>query len=179
MKKYFVFVLISVFFHISCSDNENKDIIPPVSTPSDTIEVPKETVKPFVIDKKSLDYAALIDSSKMRTIITILASDEFEGRTPDSLSIYKTETYLADYVKKINIPMGNEDSTYFQKTYYDHANLTNVAGLIEGSKYKDEYILLCAHFDHLGISTDGEVFYGADDNASGVSSLLEIGEMLA
>lgn len=53
----------------------------------------------------------------------------------------------------------------------------NVVGLLEGSdeKLKDSYVLLTAHYDHLG-ARDGDpdrVFNGANDNASGVAGLLE------
>lgn len=51
----------------------------------------------------------------------------------------------------------------------------NVIGFIEGSDpvLKNEYIVYTAHFDHAGINTKGEVFNGADDNASGSIGLLE------
>jgi len=53
----------------------------------------------------------------------------------------------------------------------------NVAGLIEGNdpKLRKEAIVYTAHFDHLGVSR-GEIYHGADDNASGTAALIEIGE---
>jgi hypothetical protein len=56
----------------------------------------------------------------------------------------------------------------------------NAIGMIEGSDpvLKNEYIILCAHLDHLGIQ-NGEVMNGADDNASGSVGVLEIAEALA
>jgi hypothetical protein len=54
----------------------------------------------------------------------------------------------------------------------------NIIGVIEGSdpELKKECIVYCAHYDHLGKDRDGEVYNGADDNASGVAGLLEIAE---
>ena len=51
----------------------------------------------------------------------------------------------------------------------------NVIGIIEGSDpvLKNEYIVYTAHFDHVGKDNDGEIFNGADDNASGSIGLLE------
>lgn len=49
----------------------------------------------------------------------------------------------------------------------------NVIGFIEGKKHPNEYIILSAHYDHLGKRGD-EIFNGADDNASGSGMLLEI-----
>lgn len=51
----------------------------------------------------------------------------------------------------------------------------NVVGYIEGKSKKDEYIVVSAHYDHLGKRGD-EVFNGADDNASGTSTLLELAQ---
>lgn len=57
---------------------------------------------------------------------------------------------------------------------YKQLDLNNVVGFIEGSDLKDEYIVICAHYDHIGTSYSKKIYYGADDNASGVSSILEI-----
>jgi hypothetical protein len=56
----------------------------------------------------------------------------------------------------------------------------NVIGLIVGSDpvLKNEFIILTAHLDHMGVEK-GEVFNGADDNASGSVGVLEIAEALA
>lgn len=66
----------------------------------------------------------------------------------------------------------------------------NVIGIIDGNdaRLRDEYIILGAHYDHLGLGGPGSgsrrpdtvaVHYGADDNASGVASVIEIGERIA
>lgn len=53
----------------------------------------------------------------------------------------------------------------------------NVLGYIEGSDpaLKDELVVLTAHYDHLG-RTGEDIYYGADDNASGTSTLLEMAQ---
>jgi hypothetical protein len=48
----------------------------------------------------------------------------------------------------------------------------NIVGLIKGKS--DEVIIIGAHYDHLGRDGDENIFYGADDNGSGVAALLEI-----
>lgn len=50
---------------------------------------------------------------------------------------------------------------------------SNVLGFLEGTDLKDEYIVVSAHYDHLGIRK-GIIWYGADDDGSGTVSLLEI-----
>lgn len=57
----------------------------------------------------------------------------------------------------------------------------NIVGRLPGRDpfLKDRVIVIGAHYDHLGIAESGEVFRGADDNASGVAALLQAAEMLA
>jgi hypothetical protein len=61
---------------------------------------------------------------------------------------------------------------------YQKLNVNNIIGIIEGSDLKNEYIVLSAHHDHMGIM-DEEIYNGADDNASGVASVLEVARVLA
>jgi len=69
----------------------------------------------------------------------------------------------------LNISYRGFDSISFDK---------NVYAYLEGTDLKDEYILLCAHFDHLG-KNEESIYYGADDNASGVAVILELARSLA
>lgn len=50
---------------------------------------------------------------------------------------------------------------------------SNVVGVIEGTDKKDEYVFLTAHYDHLG-KRDGVIYYGADDDGSGTTSVIEM-----
>ena len=56
--------------------------------------------------------------------------------------------------------------------------IDNVVGVLRGSdpQLADEYVVIGAHYDHVGVDTRGRVGLGADDNASGVAGLLEIAE---
>ena len=58
---------------------------------------------------------------------------------------------------------------------------TNVLALVEGSdpKLKNEYVVIGAHYDHVGADGHGAIWNGADDNASGTAGVLEIAEALA
>ncbi|MCU0867638.1 MAG: M20/M25/M40 family metallo-hydrolase [Planctomycetes bacterium] len=61
----------------------------------------------------------------------------------------------------------------------DKAQGTNVIAVLEGTGRKQEAIVFSAHHDHVGRRLDGDVFNGADDNASGTAGLLEIAEAFA
>jgi len=51
----------------------------------------------------------------------------------------------------------------------------NILGFIEGADKPDECVIISAHYDHLGKSGD-QIYRGADDNASGTASLMEVAE---
>ena len=52
----------------------------------------------------------------------------------------------------------------------------NVAAIIKGTEKPDEYIIISSHLDHIGISNDGQINNGADDDGSGSVAVLELAE---
>ncbi len=69
----------------------------------------------------------------------------------------------------LNISYPAKDTSFYDK---------NIIGYIEGTDLKDEFIVLGAHYDHLG-SQGSDIFYGADDNASGTATIMELARVLA
>ncbi len=57
----------------------------------------------------------------------------------------------------------------------------NVAGYLPGAdpEHLNETVVISAHYDHLGVDEEGTIWYGADDNGTGTSSVLEIAEAIA
>ncbi len=74
--------------------------------------------------------------------------------------------------------LDNTTVTVHSKSVVETRQSENVAGFLEGSdaKLKDEILVFTAHYDHLGIGSDGAIFHGADDDASGTSTVLELAE---
>ena len=111
-----------------------------------------------------------------------LASDTFEGRNAGTRGGHAAGIYIANQLRKSNLSSPVSPKTYFQ----DFGNeCRNILGLLVGSdpQLKNEYILIGAHYDHVGYGTSatsngpvGYIHNGADDNASGVSTVLEIAE---
>ncbi|HVF44687.1 MAG TPA: M20/M25/M40 family metallo-hydrolase [Pyrinomonadaceae bacterium] len=69
-----------------------------------------------------------------------------------------------------------------------NAPAANVVGVLEGSdpKLKDEFIVIGAHYDHLGrggegslATREGDIHHGADDNASGTAGLIELARVFS
>ena len=56
---------------------------------------------------------------------------------------------------------------------------SNVIGVLPGTDLKDEYVVVCGHYDHEGILADGTYFPGADDNGSGSTAVLELARAFA
>lgn len=104
--------------------------------------------------------------------------------TADGL-LKPTGLNLAQMQEKINStgkPVSEEvkDLTVTLRVGLERDDFTacNVVGMIEGSDpvLKNECVVYTAHFDHEGVDEKGEVYNGADDNASGSMGLLEIAE---
>ena len=55
----------------------------------------------------------------------------------------------------------------------------NVMGFLEGTDKKEEVLVISSHYDHVGVSSTGEVCNGADDDGSGTVSVMEIAEAFA
>ncbi|NNE76154.1 MAG: M28 family peptidase, partial [Pricia sp.] len=117
------------------------------------------------------------DATKIEFIMDFLASDELQGRDAGSEGIAKA----ADFIEKIFIKNGvqpyfssyRDTLTNFEKPAY------NMVGVVEGNdpEQKNEYIIIGAHYDHIGIidaENGDEIANGANDNASGTTIVLEL-----
>lgn len=114
---------------------------------------------------------------RLKQHVNYLASDELKGRKAGSPSAAQAAEYIKDQYIRIGI------QPFFEKWEQDFevnaTEYTNIVGIIEGcdSSLKNEYILIGAHYDHLGVK-DGVVYNGADDNASGSAALIEVARNL-
>ena len=96
-----------------------------------------------------------------------LASDKISENTQVLLFSDKNKDYLLQKNRKFM-------NFSFEKNYNEFS-ANNIAALIKGSEFPDEYIVITAHLDHVGIQ-NGVVYNGADDDGSGSVGILEIAE---
>ncbi|SFE38990.1 M28 family peptidase [Thermoflexibacter ruber] len=121
---------------------------------------------------------------QLLTDIKVLSSDEFQGRKVGSSGSKKAQEYIIKrFLEYKLMPFDGyfEQNFAFTPAFSINStpntkiNGTNLIGYIEGKLNKDMYIVLTAHYDHLGIRNN-EIYNGADDNASGVAGLFAIAE---
>lgn len=135
----------------------------------------------------------VFSSERMMKTVEYLASEELEGRAPGTKGIDKAADFIAAQFKAAGLLPGADDETYFQiwdevvNAEGKKAKVKNIIGYIPGinPKMADESVIICAHYDHLGFGWPsgskqniGKIHYGADDNASGVSVIIEIAHLL-
>ena len=124
-------------------------------------------------------YAETIIQEDLRKVLYVLASDEYEGRFTGEPGQKKAAEFIANYYKELEIKGAIADSSYLQPIPAAYFNgrakhdSENVIAYIKGSEKPDEYIVLSAHYDHLGVKGD-KIFNGADDDASGTTAILKI-----
>jgi hypothetical protein len=108
------------------------------------------------------------------TILPSVASKIFGGAVFNALLL---KAKAGEPLNKINIEVKAKTRFNYQKqkiAYYP----SNVIGFVEGSDKKDEFVFITAHYDHLGKQGD-KIYYGADDDASGTASVIEMAESFA
>lgn len=109
--------------------------------------------------------------------IYYLASDSLHGREAGTSDAAKARAYLIDNYTEMGLEAWRNDTLAVGFTWdRQDTPYTNLIGIIRGTDpvLKDEYIVLGAHYDHIGMKNDTTVYNGADDNASGTAALMEI-----
>lgn len=129
-----------------------------------------------------VDVAALLDD------VRTLAAPAFEGRRTGTAGSRKAQAYLLQRFQSLGLtPFGAGYAQPFSFTHHSFRGLfaqgktyqvaypqaSNIVGYIRGSAAPRQYLVVSAHYDHLGVQ-DGQVYPGADDNASGVAAMLAI-----
>ncbi|MCI2229805.1 M20/M25/M40 family metallo-hydrolase [Polaribacter sp. MSW13] len=115
-----------------------------------------------------------------------LASDDMEGRMTGTPGIEKAAKYIENEFKRIGLKTYDTLSDYRQTFTFtnrrtkEEITTSNIVGVLEGKSKKDEYVIISAHYDHLGIrKKEGEldsIYNGANDDASGVTGVLALAE---
>ena len=138
-----------------------------------TCNAQTQTAKQQTKSKSTKEFSTRIDSTQLLNDVKYLASDELEGRGTGEKGNEMAQGFIINRFEKLGVEKFNAD--YHQPFSFQKSDkkylCNNIVGKITGTTKSDEYFVLTAHFDHLGIH-DGKIFNGADDNASGVAAIL-------
>ncbi|HEY1786334.1 MAG TPA: M20/M25/M40 family metallo-hydrolase [Pirellulales bacterium] len=124
--------------------------------------------------------AAVITTDAVKHHVEVLADDTFEGREAGSRGGRAAGLYIVKQIEAAGFPGGGVKESYYQPF---GSGYSNILAMMAGSDpaLKDQLIVVSAHYDHVGYGTRrnsfgpiGLIHNGADDNASGVSLLLEV-----
>ena len=120
--------------------------------------------------------APAFDADQLLADVRTLASPSFEGRRTGTPGARKAQEYLEQRLRDTGIkPLGESFAQGFSFTRLrdlgQSTAAVNLVGMVRGSKTPERYIVMSAHYDHLGLR-QGKLHPGADDNASGVAVVL-------
>jgi Zn-dependent M28 family amino/carboxypeptidase len=111
--------------------------------------------------------------------VRILSADNMEGRGVGTPGGAKARAYIVKRFGQIGLrPQGatfERPFTFKPKFGFREVTGVNLVARIEGTSSSDKVLVVSAHYDHLGVRK-GQVYNGADDNASGIAGLLAVAE---
>jgi Zn-dependent M28 family amino/carboxypeptidase len=119
----------------------------------------------------------VIDAARLLRDVEVLSSDDMQGRQTGTEGGAKACAYVVEAFKKFKVkPFG---ASHLQPFSFERAGKTyagnNVIGYVEGRSKAARRLVVSAHYDHVGV-VGGEIYNGADDNASGVAALLAMAD---
>jgi Zn-dependent M28 family amino/carboxypeptidase len=132
--------------------------------------------------------ASVVDGAALLADVRTLASPDFAGRRTGTEGSRKAQAFLQARFQELGLkPFG---AAYAQPFGFTHTSIkglvmpgrpfktaypaaVNYIGYLPGSAQPERFIVVSAHYDHLG-TKDGATYPGADDNASGVAAMLAI-----
>ena len=121
-----------------------------------------------------------IDSAATWRALSVLAADSMEGRRIGTRGNAAARAYLVQRLTKAGVaPLVPGYVQHFEVTFRDTSahDGANVLGLVRGAD-TSRVLVVSAHFDHLGVR-GGQIYNGADDNASGTAAALALAEWFA
>ncbi len=122
--------------------------------------------------------AVIVNVQQMLLDVETLSADDMLGRKVGTDGGKKAREYVLKRFQEVGLK--SQGNSYLQPFTFTDSNKetfngTNVIGYIKGKSKPGKYIVITAHYDHLGIR-DGQIHNGADDNASGTAALFALAE---
>jgi Zn-dependent M28 family amino/carboxypeptidase len=121
-----------------------------------------------------------IDTVLIKKYLYTLASDEMQGRGSGTQGIELAAQYIESEYRELGLETFENYSSYRQEFRESEMDLFNVIGVLPGKSSPEEFVIISAHYDHLGIVNKDRVVAGdsiangADDDASGTSAIMAL-----
>ena len=138
-------------------------------------------LQPGAMESSAAEQAAwTLDRSQLLTDLQVLAADDMEGRAVATDGNARARAYIITRLEAMGAePIdGNYEHpfSFESRRTGEKVDGINILARIDGSSESDRTMVVTAHYDHVGMR-DGQIWNGADDNASGVASVLAVAEM--
>jgi hypothetical protein len=152
----------------------------------------------------------VITEALIRSHVSVIADDSMLGRDTPSPGLEATANYVAAHFKRLGLRPGGDAGTFIQRyplgsvpggsgsstggptgspggrgpAAFDPTSAPNTVGILPGTDplLRDEYIVISAHMDHVGVNAANpgdSIWNGADDDASGTAGVLALAEAMA
>lgn len=152
-------------------------------------------------NKTYLSLISQVSEDSLRKYEYTLASELFGGRKTHTNKGLLTSEYISDKFRSngLKAPFGRsyaqiipvsstqlasnqvhtdeKISNQLNKVSEHNFTAQNIIGILKGKNPGEKHLVISAHHDHMGRSEDG-ILYGADDNGSGISALIEVSRIL-
>ena len=132
----------------------------------------------FVI-LSSCNNDSIINNRIISKHLSTLSDDKMEGRRAGTNGIEKAAKYIESEFERIGLTKYDTLNSYRQNFNFYDMLFYNVIGVLKGKSLPNEYVIISAHYDHLGINQKKEgdnIYNGANDNASGTTAMLALAE---
>jgi Zn-dependent M28 family amino/carboxypeptidase len=154
---------------------------------------------PAVSDADALAASAAaggISAADFLRHLAVIADDSMRGRATPSREVELTATYVAAAFSAAGLTPGGDAGSFIQRytltalAANPTATAPNTVGILEGSDpvLRDEYVVIGAHMDHVGVTGGGQscaaigadsICNGANDNGSGTVAVMQLARALA
>lgn len=169
---YKIYILTAFMGIVACNSTQN-------STDRNVVISEKSTTEKMPASSKA---KVEVSDAAVKQKLDYLASNELMGRATGTEGIEKAAVYIEDFFRKNNIKPYYD--TYRNTFQVDGKTGFNIVGYLPGTDpaLKDEFIILGAHYDHIGIGKkvgNDSIANGANDNAAGTVAVMELADLFA
>lgn len=157
---FFILVIFS-----TCREPDHLEPYPPLSVQRAALN-----------SKPRVQSPRILDSLLLTRMLFSLSADSCEGREPGSEGHRRAQRIISAEMRTLGLDSFENSLEQIFPAAQNNQVVTakNLVGWIKGSVFPDQFIVVTAHYDHLGKNAAGQIYSGADDNASGVGVLVAL-----